>query len=183
MIIKEWDFCFQSAAQNICTISCNFEFYAVQFLPKSWFWEIIIKEDWQSMRFILKNHIAQAAERARCRYLHPTNGQKQLTPVVELRKAERSWGEGWSYRRISINLDPWNLSNTGPPNRHHTLNEIRPPTHIVEDIQICVQSENHLTYKRLEVIGSLEVRWGKRWGHQCLDWVGWGGDVGCGAVV
>jgi hypothetical protein len=42
------------------------------------------------MRFILKNHIAQAAERARCRYLHPTNGQKQLTPVVELRKAERS---------------------------------------------------------------------------------------------
>jgi hypothetical protein len=26
----------------------------------------------------------QAAERVRCRYLHPTNGQKQLTPVVEL---------------------------------------------------------------------------------------------------
>jgi hypothetical protein len=32
----------------------------------------------------------QAAERVRCRYLHPTNGQKQLTPVVELQKAERS---------------------------------------------------------------------------------------------
>jgi hypothetical protein len=32
----------------------------------------------------------QAAERVRCRYLHPTNGQKQLTPVVELGKAERS---------------------------------------------------------------------------------------------
>jgi hypothetical protein len=28
----------------------------------------------------------QAAERVRCRYLHPTNGQKQLTPVVELGK-------------------------------------------------------------------------------------------------
>jgi hypothetical protein len=27
-------------------------------------------------------------------YLHPTNGQKQLTPVVELGEAERSWGEG-----------------------------------------------------------------------------------------
>jgi hypothetical protein len=32
----------------------------------------------------------EAAERVRCRYLHPTNGKKQLTPVVELRKAERS---------------------------------------------------------------------------------------------
>jgi hypothetical protein len=28
----------------------------------------------------------KAAERVRCRYLHPTNGQKMLTPVVELRK-------------------------------------------------------------------------------------------------
>ena len=27
--------------------------------------------------------IQQAAERDRCRYLHPTNGQKVLTPVVE----------------------------------------------------------------------------------------------------
>jgi hypothetical protein len=32
----------------------------------------------------------QAAERVRCRYLHPTNGRKQLIPVVELVKAERS---------------------------------------------------------------------------------------------
>jgi hypothetical protein len=32
----------------------------------------------------------QAAERVRCRYLHPTNEQKQLTPAVELGKAERS---------------------------------------------------------------------------------------------
>jgi hypothetical protein len=28
----------------------------------------------------------QAAERVRCRYLHPTNGQKLLNPVVELGK-------------------------------------------------------------------------------------------------
>jgi hypothetical protein len=35
----------------------------------------------------------QAAERVRCRYLHPTNAQKQLTPVVELGKVERE-GEG-----------------------------------------------------------------------------------------
>jgi len=32
----------------------------------------------------------QEAEQVRCRYLHPTNGQKLLTPVVELGKTERS---------------------------------------------------------------------------------------------
>jgi hypothetical protein len=32
----------------------------------------------------------QAAERVRCRYLYPTNGQKELTNVVDLEKAERS---------------------------------------------------------------------------------------------
>jgi hypothetical protein len=49
----------------------------------------------------------QVAERVRCRYLHPTYGQKQLTPVVELGKAE-SWGGGRSCRRTSsLNLsDP-----------------------------------------------------------------------------
>ncbi|EDL08933.1 mCG145919, partial [Mus musculus] len=31
----------------------------------------------------------QASKRFRCRYLQPRNGQKQLTPVVELGKAER----------------------------------------------------------------------------------------------
>jgi hypothetical protein len=49
----------------------------------------------------------QAAEKVRCRYLHLTNGQKFLTPVVELGKAERSWGEGRSYKRTSsLNLNP-----------------------------------------------------------------------------
>jgi hypothetical protein len=32
----------------------------------------------------------QAAERVRCRYFNQTNGQKQLRPVVELGKTERS---------------------------------------------------------------------------------------------
>jgi hypothetical protein len=32
----------------------------------------------------------EAAERVRCRYLYPTNGEKQLISVVELGKAERS---------------------------------------------------------------------------------------------
>jgi hypothetical protein len=44
-------------------------------------------ENWTYIDFILEE---QAAKRVRCRYLHPTNGQKQLTPVVELGKAERS---------------------------------------------------------------------------------------------
>jgi hypothetical protein len=40
------------------------------------------------MTALQKTH--QAAEKVRCRYLHPTNGQKQLTPVVEIGEVERS---------------------------------------------------------------------------------------------
>ena len=39
----------------------------------------------------------QAAERVRCRYMHPTNGQKLLTPVVELVK-------GWKKLRRRVTL-------------------------------------------------------------------------------
>jgi hypothetical protein len=35
----------------------------------------------------------QPAERVRCRYLHPTNGQKQLTPIVELWKEAEEKGD------------------------------------------------------------------------------------------
>ena len=31
--------------------------------------------------------IQQAAERVRCKYLHPTDGQKLLTIVVEIKKS------------------------------------------------------------------------------------------------
>ena len=50
----------------------------------------------------------QAAERIRCRYLHPTNGQKLLTLVAEL-------GKSWKKLRrratlggpaVSTNMDP-----------------------------------------------------------------------------
>jgi hypothetical protein len=41
----------------------------------------------------------------------------------------------------------------------------------------------HLTLKRLEAAGSLEVRrWGGMWGHPPGDVAGWGGGVGYGAV-
>ena len=73
----------------------------------------------------------QAAERVRCRYLHLTTGQKQLTPV-ELWNAERSWGEGWSCRRTGTLNSSGTLRflNTGSPNRQHTPADMRPLTHI-----------------------------------------------------
>jgi hypothetical protein len=39
----------------------------------------------------------QAAERVRCRYLHPTNARKLLTPVVEL-------GKSWKKMRRRVTL-------------------------------------------------------------------------------
>jgi hypothetical protein len=39
----------------------------------------------------------QAAKRVRCRYLHPTNGQKLLTPVIEL-------GKSWKTLRRRMTL-------------------------------------------------------------------------------
>ena len=51
----------------------------------------------------------QAAESVRCRYLHPTNGQKLETPVVEL-------GKSWKKlkRKVTIEEDqlPWTLGIT-----------------------------------------------------------------------
>jgi hypothetical protein len=41
--------------------------------------------------------IQQAAERVRCRYLHSTNEQQLLTPVVEL-------GKGWKKLRRRVTL-------------------------------------------------------------------------------
>ena len=40
----------------------------------------------------------------------------------------------------------------------------------------------HLTLKRLEASGSLEVRCGGMWGHPYGDMVGWGGGVGYEAI-
>jgi hypothetical protein len=72
----------------------------------------------------------QAAE-IRCCYLHPTNGQKQLTPVVKLGKLKEAEEKGDSVGgpAVSINLDPRDLSNIGSPNREHTPAGMRPSTH------------------------------------------------------
>jgi hypothetical protein len=49
----------------------------------------------------------QEAERVRCRYLHPTNGHKQLTPGVELGKVKETEEKSNSVRRpvVSIYVD------------------------------------------------------------------------------
>jgi hypothetical protein len=52
--------------------------------------------------------IQQTAERVRCRYFHPSNGQKQLTPVVEL-------GKGWKKLRRRATLNEDQQSQSGPP--------------------------------------------------------------------
>ena len=122
------------------------------------------------------------SSRVRCSYLHPTNWQKQLTSVVELGKAEWSWGEGWPYRRTStLNYSvPWDLSNTGPP--AYTSWYGASNSHRAEDGWVCVNSEMmHLTLKRLEAPVSSEVRRGGVWGHPCGDRV-WGEGMGCAIV-
>jgi len=50
----------------------------------------------------------QAAERVRCRYLHPVNEQKLLSPVVELWKSWKKLRRATPVGRpaVSINLDP-----------------------------------------------------------------------------
>jgi hypothetical protein len=53
-------------------------------LLKQW----IAQKKGPSMTVVQK--MQQAAERVRCRYLHQNNGQKLLTPVVEIGKGERS---------------------------------------------------------------------------------------------
>ena len=53
---------------------------------------------------------------------------------------------------------------------------MRPPkAHTAEDFQVCVHSEMmHLTLKRLEARGSLEVGWG--WGGGIHMETGWDGE-------
>jgi hypothetical protein len=87
----------------------------------------------------------KAAERVICRYLHPTNGQKLLTLVVELGK---SWEELRMRKTLLQDLQsqltwtPPNLSDTEQKNRQHTPADMRlPKIHTAEECQGCVHSE------------------------------------------
>ena len=56
----------------------------------------------------------------------------QLIPVVELGKLKEAEEKGDSVRgpAVFINLDPVELSNTGPPNRQYTPGDMNlPNTH------------------------------------------------------
>jgi hypothetical protein len=77
----------------------------------------------------------QGLERATCRHLHQTNGQKQLTSVVELGKVERNWGKGWPCRRTN------SLNYSGPPEIFHTLD------HKTDSIHQLIWGLQH-TYSR-----------------------------------
>ena len=75
----------------------------------------------------------QAAERVKCRYLHPSSRVKMLPPIVELgERLEEVEEEGdpGGGPAVSTNLELYGLSNTGPPTRQHTQADMRPPTHI-----------------------------------------------------
>jgi hypothetical protein len=71
---------------------------------------------------------------------------------------------------VSINLNPRDLSNTGPPNRQHTPADMRSPIHIqwrtTWSVFIQRRCTMHVTLKTLEAPQSLEVRWERGWGHQ-----------------
>jgi hypothetical protein len=59
---------------------------------------------------------------------------------------------------ISINLDSRDLSDTGTPTRQHTPTDMSSPTHIQQRPAGSGFAEKmHLTLKRLEASGSLEV--------------------------
>jgi hypothetical protein len=85
----------------------------------------------------------QAAKRVRCRYLHPTNGQNPRTPMLELRKSWKKLKrrvDPIGRSAVSINLDPQDLSDTGPLTRQHTLADLRPPdTYTTEDFLVWLQ--------------------------------------------
>jgi hypothetical protein len=66
--------------------------------PKAWNYSRgyrALTKKWPIMTALLKTQ--QAADRVRCRYLYPGNGQQLLTPVVEL-------GKNWKKLRRTVTL-------------------------------------------------------------------------------
>jgi hypothetical protein len=127
--------------------------------------------------FLLKDPIS--SWKSQMQIFAPSNGQKQLTPVVELGKTGRSCG-GQSCRRTSnLNWTP-EISQTLDHQTAHTSWYEAPNTYTAEDFWVCVHSEMmHLTLKRLEDPGSLEVRWGGGVGGGIQVAMGWGGEEVC----
>jgi hypothetical protein len=84
---------------------------------------------------------------------------------------------------VLINLDPWDLSNTGLPGRqHHYL--IRSPQHLYSIGLQGLCSFRDDAPNPQETRGPKEFRGqvGRGLGHPPGYRVGWGGGVGCGAI-
>jgi hypothetical protein len=60
-------------------------------------------------------------------YLHSTIGLKLRTPVVELANPWKKLRRQVIHKKtaVSTNLDPWDLSDTEPPNKTHTQAGLR----------------------------------------------------------
>ena len=96
----------------------------------------------------------------------------------KLKEAEEEEGDPVGGPSVSINLEPRYLSNTGPPTRQHTPAYMRPPTHIqqwTDGPGFSQKRKMHLTLKRLEAPGSLEVCFGGGWevGESSWTWRRW----------
>jgi hypothetical protein len=65
--------------------------------------------------------------------LAPNQWTEAANPCGWIReRLEEAQKKGDPVRRpaVSINLDPWDLLNTGLPHRQHVPADMRPPTHI-----------------------------------------------------
>jgi hypothetical protein len=139
--------------------------------PKAWhyYWGYIAltKRD-LSMTALWKTQ--QATESVWCRYLHQFNGWKQLTPVVELAKAEEA-EEGTPVGGPAVSI---NLSSL----KHQSANTswYETPNTYIEEFLVCVHSEMmHLTCKRFRGARDFRGQVGQGWGGD-ITWREGGGE-------
>jgi hypothetical protein len=112
----------------------------------------------------------QATESVWCRYLHQFNGWKQLTPVVELAKAEEA-EEGTPVGGPAVSI---NLSSL----KHQSANTswYETPNTYIEEFLVCVHSEMmHLTCKRFRGARDFRGQVGQGWGGD-ITWREGGGE-------
>jgi hypothetical protein len=111
--------------------------------------------------------IQQAAERVRCRYLHPTNGQNLVTPVVEL---------GKSYKNLKRSLTLWEDQQS---QLTWTFRISQTLSHQLGSIQQLIWDPQHIYSRGLPGLDSVredvpnpQETWGPK------EWGGWGVRVG-----
>ena len=95
----------------------------------------------------LNRKTQQAAESIGCKYLHPTNGQKLLAPVVELGKSWKKLRRRANLKEDQLSQLNWTpkISDTEPPTRQHTPADICPSTHIQQRTDRSVFNQRRCT--------------------------------------